>query len=345
MEKCTPTEAQVFVHGLSQFVTVQLLEETWRSFLESLYVNTTQIRNKWDCWKSSAQSKRRHLVQNKIFTWEKFVKKSWSRPESCIHRQLDGTWERMWDFITESPHFNTSSIWDKRHRWKSRSTSKRRYVSSIATVRTGWKVVVRLYGMLLLSARCPRPPERWENAIRKTIWRTILRANNTCWSNGWISSVFTERSVDNSSIWHESSTWNRSWLWTDRGVNLERRYLDSRPGRFGKFGCIRCLSSKNQSKGSIDQSKRWGIHISNRRWYSKIVRRRPRIPRNHSKAGTTCKEWRSQWRTSRKLGEVFNRQKPTDDAEAHADFWSIQADFIYREGRNIPNSTEIHWCY
>ena len=33
----------------------------WRSFLESLYVDTTQIRNKWDCWKSSAQSKGRHL--------------------------------------------------------------------------------------------------------------------------------------------------------------------------------------------------------------------------------------------------------------------------------------------
>ena len=27
--------------------------------LESLYVNTTQIRNKWDCWKSSVQSERR----------------------------------------------------------------------------------------------------------------------------------------------------------------------------------------------------------------------------------------------------------------------------------------------
>ena len=69
----------------------------------------------------------------------------------------------MWDFSTESPHFNTLSIWDKRHRWKSRSTSKRWYVSSIATVRTGWKVVVRLYGTLLLLAKCPRPPGRWEN--------------------------------------------------------------------------------------------------------------------------------------------------------------------------------------
>ena len=27
----------------------------------SLYVNATQIGNNWDCWKSSAQSKRRHL--------------------------------------------------------------------------------------------------------------------------------------------------------------------------------------------------------------------------------------------------------------------------------------------
>ena len=29
--------------------------------LESLYVNTTQIRNKWDCWKSRSQGKRRDI--------------------------------------------------------------------------------------------------------------------------------------------------------------------------------------------------------------------------------------------------------------------------------------------
>ena len=33
----------------------------WRSLLESLHVCTTQIRNKWDCWKSGAQRKGRHL--------------------------------------------------------------------------------------------------------------------------------------------------------------------------------------------------------------------------------------------------------------------------------------------
>ena len=33
----------------------------WRSFLKSLYVDTRQIGNKWDCWESSTQSKGRHL--------------------------------------------------------------------------------------------------------------------------------------------------------------------------------------------------------------------------------------------------------------------------------------------
>ena len=33
----------------------------WRSFLESLYVDTTQIGNKWDCWESSTQSERRYV--------------------------------------------------------------------------------------------------------------------------------------------------------------------------------------------------------------------------------------------------------------------------------------------
>ena len=53
--------------------------------------------------------------------------------------------------------------------------SERRYLSSIATNRIGWKMVGWFYGMLLLSAKCPRPPARRENSIRKTIWRTIQR--------------------------------------------------------------------------------------------------------------------------------------------------------------------------
>ena len=39
-------------------------QSLWRSLLESLHAYTTQIRKKWDCWESSAQSKRRHLCCN-----------------------------------------------------------------------------------------------------------------------------------------------------------------------------------------------------------------------------------------------------------------------------------------
>ena len=47
-----------------------------------------------------------------------------------------GFWWSMWRIIMESPHSNTSSIRDERHRWLSRPTSGIGHISSIATVRT-----------------------------------------------------------------------------------------------------------------------------------------------------------------------------------------------------------------
>ena len=58
------------------------------------------------------------------------------------------------------------------------------------------------------------------------------------------------------------------------------------------------------AKRSVTATKGRIFKIPNSRWYSKIVRKRPRIPRPHSKAGTTCWEWRSQWRTSTRTGGV-----------------------------------------
>ena len=54
-----------------------------------------------------------------------------------------------------------------------------------------------------------------------------------------------------SSIWQESFIGNLNWVCIDRGRNSERRYLDSRLGRFGKVGCIRSLSSDNQRERSV----------------------------------------------------------------------------------------------
>ena len=59
----------------------------------------------------------------------------------------------------------------------------------------------------------------------------------------------------------------------DRGRNLERRYLESRLGRFGKVGCIRSLSSDNQRERSVDITEGKRIHTPSSRWYSKIVRK------------------------------------------------------------------------
>ena len=72
-------------------------------------------------------------VLNQILTWDgkKFVKiiGSVAHTDSCTHKQFDGIWESMWRFIMESPHFNTASIRDKWHSWKTCSMSKRRYVN------------------------------------------------------------------------------------------------------------------------------------------------------------------------------------------------------------------------
>ena len=78
---------------------------------------------------------------------------------------------------------------------------KGRYFNSIATVRTGWKVVVWRYGMLLLFTKWPRLLDRWEHPFWTTIWRNIPRAHNTVWSNARITSDFSKRPSKNSAVW------------------------------------------------------------------------------------------------------------------------------------------------
>ena len=132
-------------------------------------------------------------------------------------------------------------------------------------------MVYSFCGVLLLSAKCPRPPGRRGNSVWKTIRRTIQRTNNSFGSNGWISSDFNAGFFKTSSIWQESVNWYLSW------------------------SCWRHQGGEN--------------FIFYRRWYSKFVRNRLQIARTHSEAGTTCKELRSQRRSSRRTGRVFNRQK------------------------------------
>ena len=161
------------------------------------------------------------------------------------------------------------------------------------------KVVGWFYGMLLQSAKCPRPPGRRENSVWKAIWRTTQRANNPFWSNGWISSYFNVRFTKTSSIWQESITWDLSSIWADRGGLFERRYSDCGFGRFGKVGYIRNSSSKNQRER---KPKKKMNSCSGYQMVSKTVRKRLRIPRTHSKTETNRKE--------------SQPAETTDDAEA-----------------------------
>ena len=96
-------------------------------------------------------------------------------------------------------------------------------VSSITTVRTRCKVVVQTScGLPLLSAKRPRPPGRYENAIRKTIWRTIPRVNNT-FLEQWLKIIRLHRKI------------------RQEFINLARKYYQASllamswsPGEFGK---------------------------------------------------------------------------------------------------------------
>ena len=88
------------------------------------------------------------------------------------------------------------------------------------------------------------------------------------------------------------------------------------------------------------------------RWYSKIVRKRLRIPRIHSKAGTDRKEWRSQWRNSCWTWRESHRKRWSlcrflvDPRWLHlsSSHWT-SGSTPRAEGRNIPYSTEKHRCY
>ena len=121
---------------------------------------------------------------------------------NCHPNQKSFTLTIHWNFRTSIPHRSeTNGIAERAVRRVKEGTS-----AVLLQIRIGWKMVVWFCGMLLLSAKCPRSPGRWENSVWKTIWRTIQSANNSFWSNGRISSDFTERFINNSSIWQESIT-------------------------------------------------------------------------------------------------------------------------------------------
>ena len=252
-----------------------------------------------------------------------------TKATSYIYVQSIGICKFLWWFILESPHFRTSSIRDKWHCWKRRTKSERRKFSSIATIRIGWKMVGCFCGLLLPSAKRPSPPGRRENSLWKTIWRTTQRANNSFWSNGWISSDFRARSIKTSSIWQDSIARHLSWVGIDRGENLERRHSYCGSGRICKsWTHQKFILEEWTRKKYWYQKKRRLIHIPVADGPGKLSGRDHEF-REPTRRREHRKERGSQWRTSRRNGRVstdrINRRRWT-----RADFWPIQGDFIYR---------------
>ena len=126
------------------------------------------------------------------------------------------------------------------------------------------------------------------------------------------------------------------------GSDLERNDENSWSRRTDRKLCI--------------QKTRWRwTHIPSCRWYRKIFRKRLRIPSTHSKAGKNRKEWRSQRRTSRRIGRASTdrihrrRWSPcrflVDPRWFHLSSSQWASSSTQRaKGRNVPCSTEMHWC-
>ena len=161
-------------------------------------------------------------------------------------------------------------------------------------------MVVRFYGMHLLSAKCPRSPGRREH----TLWKAIRRPlKGPILPFGAMDECYPISVRDQARL-HQfgKEVLPRNFVGCALIVrrNLERRHSDCWYWRIGKVGCIGNISQKTECKRSPDNPKRRRICISCGRWFSKIISERRRIPRIHTETGTHRKDREPQRRISRR---------------------------------------------
>ena len=209
---------------------------------------------------------------------------------------------------------------------------------------------------MLLSAKCPRLLGRREDAIWKTIWRTIQRTNNIFWSNGWISSIspkdqvrihrFDKKVLPGIFLGCVLIT---GGIWKGDILKADLEDLE-------KLDASEIYLRRINAKEVLVRQKRWWIHISNCRMVQQNRQEGTTNSENHTLREPTV---RSEDLSGELQGESGESQPtgPTDDAEARVDFWPIQGDFIYRhhiefrvqlwvpKEATIFCSTVIHRCY
>ena len=247
----------------------------------------------------------------------------------------------LWRSIMESSNFDTyidprqvASLKEPYEEWKK---VLQQYCYDQDLDEKWWADSTECY---LLSATCPRPPGRWENSQWKTIRRIF--ANNPCWSNGWTSSDFSSRSFKTGYELSAGGIWKGGILIADlddlekldaseiypRRINAEEVLIPQKgdefifpvaddtaklPGRDYDFREPR--SKREQTVRSEDLSGRTS------RWTGKV---------------STDRIDRWSWSPWRLL--VDPRWLHLSSSQ-----WTSSST-LCAERRNIPYSTEIHWC-
>ena len=168
----------------------------------------------------------------------------------------------------------------------------------------------------------PQPPEKRKGRWSPTSGRLkdasfiVIMLNFECISTYW---------KKNHSQYHWSTL---TWSYFCKARNWKGDFLVADIEELEKMDVSEIYPRRINAKEVLTSQRRHNFIFQSQMDHQNCVEEK-RIPRTHCKAGTICREWRSQWELQ---GEPEGLQ-PTeskDVAETRRDFWAIQGDFIYR---------------
>ena len=230
-----------------------------------------------------------------------------------------------WNHRTSTPHRSETNGTAER----AVSRVNEGNISCIIAIRLGWKTVGGFYGMLLLSAKCPRPPGRRENSVWEKIWRIFQRTN---YSISALVEYLPNSERDKARIYQfgkkvlpgifpgfaliAAGIWKGDILIVDIE---ELEMLDASEIHPRRLDAKEVLITHKDGESVFPVADSWAT-LSGRDYEFQ----EPTLGREH----TVKRENLSG--ESQGDREEFHPEETKDDAETQKDFWSIQGDFIYR---------------
>ena len=198
-------------------------------------------------------------------------------------------------------------------------------------------------------AICEMSKTFWKREISvwTKIWGTIQRTNYTIWRIGWISPKLRKRQSTKSSIWKKILR-RFFWLCFDRGEEYKRKKFWLLILKNWKMCVIRIIHPRrlNAKVVLITQKDEEINCISCSRWFSKIIRKRLRIPRTQSETGIHREE-RISAENLMTIGKSFTTWGNKKMTKESIRFFGIMqklgktyilGDFIYRH----HNQSRVH---